>query len=122
MRNLAEAGVNFEAKLVNTLSDYVSALVKKKFALIIADERADAAEAGTDDLSVFEIAEQVSPGAVFILLCDRVDTAVESDLETSKRMHISRRDVHLIQRVLTRVGNDPQGKETDALDSLSSKV
>ncbi|MHC1725106.1 MAG: hypothetical protein AB9866_03660 [Syntrophobacteraceae bacterium] len=73
VRELARAGLPFEAKLVGTLSEYVAALVRSKFDIILADDRAVPPHAGPDQLSLFEITREISPGTPFIMLCGSSD-------------------------------------------------
>ncbi len=70
IRELAATGVEFEARLVSTLSEYVSALARLKFDIVIADERADLPVTKADQLSLFGITEEMSPGTPFLLLCE----------------------------------------------------
>lgn len=70
IRELAATGVEFEARLVSTVSEYVSALARLKFHLVIADERADLPVTKADQLSLFDITEEMSPGTPFLLLCE----------------------------------------------------
>jgi hypothetical protein len=108
IRRLAEAGVNFEAKLVKTQAEYVSALVKQKYSLIIADERAGTPLAGTDELSLFQIAEQISPGTPFVLLRDHtVETAYETAADPANFSVVSLRDLHRLQSVINRALSIP---------------
>jgi hypothetical protein len=105
IRGLAEAGVNFEAKLVKTIEEYVSALVKAKFALIIADKRAVTEGPAAEDLSLFQIAEQISPGTPFVLLYDPMDPAPETGDNAINFRALSRQDLHLLQSVIHRAIN-----------------
>ena len=105
IRGLAEAGVNFEAKLVKTHAEYVSALIKAKFALIIADERAVTEGSGGEDLSLFQIAEQISPGTPFLLLYDPMDPAPETGDKAVNFWTLSRQDLHLLHSVIHRAIN-----------------
>lgn len=70
IQELAATGVDFEARLVSTVSEYVSALARLKFHIVIADERADLPVTKADQLSLFGITEEMSPGTPFILLCE----------------------------------------------------
>ena len=106
IHELAESGVNFEAKLVRTQAEYVSALVKVKYGLIIADERAETAGAGTDDLSLYQIAEQISPGTAFVLLSDRTDTAAEAAVEATNFSTMSRNDLYQLRNIINSALND----------------
>jgi hypothetical protein len=81
IRKLAETGLEFEAKLVRTHHDYVSALATRNFDLIIADDRAELSR--PDALSSLEIAEELSPGIPFVLLCS--STSVFSRAENPLR-------------------------------------
>ena len=100
IRGLAEAGVNFEAKLVKTIEEYVSALVKAKFALIVADDRAVAKGPVAENLSLFQIAEQISPGTPFVLLYDPMDSAPETGDKAANFWTLSRQDLHLLHSVI----------------------
>lgn len=100
IRGLAEAGVNFEAKLVKTTEEYVSALVKARFALIVADDRAVTEGSAAEDLSLFQIAEQISPGTPFVLLYDPMDTAPETGDKAVNFWTLSRQDLHLLHSVI----------------------
>jgi hypothetical protein len=109
IRELAETGVNFEAKLVRTLEEYVSALVKAEFALIIADERAETAGTGSEDLSLFQIAEQISPGTPFVLLRDTAEKSIETAVEAVNFTSVPRQDLHRLQSVIDRALNNFDG-------------
>jgi len=100
MRELAATGVNFEAKLVKTHAEYVSALVRAKFGLIIADQRAEAA--GSEDLSLFGIAEEIAPGTPFVLLYDPVHPVPETLDNAANFSTLSLLDLHLLQSVILR--------------------
>jgi hypothetical protein len=102
IRGLAATGVDFEAKLVKTHAQYVSALVKTKFALVIVDERAETEGSGVDDLSLFQIAEEISPGTPFVLLYDPMDPAPETGDKPVNFSTLSRQDLHLLQSVVRR--------------------
>jgi hypothetical protein len=102
IRGLAATGVNFEAKLVKTHAEYVSALVKAKFALIIADERAVTEGSGAEDLSLFQIAEQISPGTPFVFLYDPMDPAPETGDKAVNFWTLSLQDLHLLHSVIHR--------------------
>jgi hypothetical protein len=102
IRGLAETGVNFEAKLVKTHAEYVSALVKAKFALIIADERAVTEGSSAEDLSLFQIAEQITPGTPFVLLYDPMDPAPETADKALNFWTLSRKDLHLLNSLIHR--------------------
>jgi len=67
---LARSGLEFEARLVRTESEYVSALVHSKFHIIVVDRFADFRRAGPDDLSALDIARELAPGIPFLLLED----------------------------------------------------
>ena len=100
MRELAATGVNFEAKLVKTHAEYVSALVKAKFGLIIADQRAETR--GSEDLSLFAIAQEIAPGTPFVLLFDPTHPAPEALENAANFSILSMRDLHLLQSVILR--------------------
>jgi hypothetical protein len=100
MRELAASGVNFEAKLVKTHTEYVSALVKARFALIVADQRAETS--GVEDLSLFEIAEELAPGTPFVLLYDPLAPAPPILENAVNFSTLSLRDLHLLQSVMHR--------------------
>ncbi len=102
IRGLAAGGINFEAKLVKTHAEYVSAVVKAKFALIIADERAVTEGPGAEDLSLFQIAEQISPGTPFVLLYDPTGRAPETGDKAVNFWTLSRQDLHLLPGVIHR--------------------
>jgi hypothetical protein len=102
MRALAEARVDFEAKLVKTHEEYVSALLKTKFALIIADERAVTKRPGAEDLSLFQIAEEISPGTPFALLYDPMDPPAETRDRAANFWTLSRQDLHLLHDMIQR--------------------
>lgn len=68
VRHLAETGFQFEAKLVKTTTEYVSALVRTTYDLIIADENIGWYNPGQDEFSPFEIADEIAPGVPFLLL------------------------------------------------------
>jgi hypothetical protein len=70
VRLLAESGFKFEAKLVKTTTEYVSALVKTTFNLVIADENIAWYKPGEDALSPFEIAQEIAPGVPFLLIAN----------------------------------------------------
>jgi hypothetical protein len=107
VHELAESGVNFEAKLVRTPEEYVSALVNKKFSFIVADERAETADAGADELSLYQIAEQISPGTAFVLLSDRTDAADGAAAKAPNFSTISRDDLYRLTDLINRALNDP---------------
>ena len=102
IRGLAATGINFEAKLVKTHAKYVSALVKAKFALVIVDERAEAKGSGAEDLSLFQIVEEISPGTPFVLLCDPLEPASETADKPGNFRTLSRQNLHLLQSVVQR--------------------
>jgi|SRR5208283_6123722 len=102
IRGLAATGVDFEAKLVKTHAQYVSALVNTKFALVIVDERAETEGSGADDLSLFQIVEEISPGTPFVLLYDPLDPAPETGDKAVNFWTLSRQDLHLLQSVVRR--------------------
>ncbi len=102
IRGLAEAGVDFEAKFVKTIEEYVSALVKAKFALIIADQRAVTERSGVEDLSFFQIAEEISPGTPFVLLYDAMYPVPETGDKAENFWTLSRQDLHLLHSVIHR--------------------
>jgi hypothetical protein len=105
MHRLAESGIDFEAKLVRTQAEYVSALVKAKFGLIVADERAETVGAAADDLSLYEIAEHFSPGTEFVLISDLTDKAAETS-RPANLTTISRTDLHRLKDILDRAVKD----------------
>ena len=70
MQALAGSGLEFEARLVRTESEYVSALVNAKFHIIVADRFADFRRTGPDDLSALDIARELAPGIPFLLVGD----------------------------------------------------
>jgi hypothetical protein len=107
IRELAEIGVEFEARLVRTHAEYVSALVRGKFALIIADARAETA-AGAEDVSLHQIAQQISPGTAFVLLCD--PTEREAGENSNSFSFVSRKDLHRLKSVINRT---LRGSDTD---------
>ena len=100
MRELAASGVNFEAKLVKTHAEYVSALVKARFSLIIADQRAEIAR--VEDLSLFGIAEELAPGTPFVLLYDPLAPALPIIENAANFSTLSLQDLHLLQSVMHR--------------------
>ena len=102
IRGLAATGVDFEAKLVKTHAQYVSALVKTKFALVIVDERAETEGSSADDLSLFQIAQEISPGTPFVLLYDPRDPAPETGDKAVNFSALSRQDLHLLKSVVRR--------------------
>jgi hypothetical protein len=103
VHELAKTGVKFEAKLVKTHVEYVSALVRAKFVLIVADEKAETAGASEDELSLYEIAAQISPGTAFVRISDRDDAAAGSAGYTT----ITRSDLHRLKDIIDRALNDP---------------
>ena len=106
VHELAKSGINFEAKLVRTQAEYVSALVKAKFGLIVADERAESPGAFEGELSLYEIARQISPGTAFVLISERTDMASEVPQATSFTT-LSRNDLHQLKDIVNRALNDP---------------
>jgi DNA-binding NtrC family response regulator len=102
IRELAATGVEFEARLVKTLAEYVSALVRGKFALIIADARAETAGAGAEDVSLYRIAQEISPGTPFVLLCDPTDQARETGEKANNFSFMSPKDLHRLKSVINR--------------------
>lgn len=70
VRLLAGTGLQFEAKLVRTTTEYVSALVRSTFNLVIADENIPWYKPEKDDLSPFEIAQEIAPGVPFLLIAE----------------------------------------------------
>jgi len=119
---LAEAGVNFEAKLVKTQAEYVSALVKARFNLIIADEQAETAGAREDDLSLFKIAEQIALGTQFVLICDSVDNEAETVERADNFSTISRQDLRQLKNVIDRALSKPDRGEPGAPQTSNAKT
>lgn len=71
VRHLTGTGFQFEAKLVKTTTEYVSALIRTTFNLIIADENISWYNPGEEDeLSPFEIAREIAPGVPFLLIAE----------------------------------------------------
>jgi hypothetical protein len=79
VRHLAGTGIQFEAKLVKTTTEYVSALVRTTYDLIIADENITWYHRGEDDLSPFEIAQQIAPGVPFLSIAEPFSEDREPD-------------------------------------------
>ena len=109
IRELAAIGFEFEARLVKTHAEYVSALVTGKFALIIADARAETA-AGAEDISLYHIAQEISPGTAFVLLCDPSDRQPEAGENANSFSFVSRKDLHRLKSVINRALS---GSDTD---------
>lgn len=70
VRELSSAGVEFEAKLVRNESEYVSALLRGQFQLIVIGSRADFKRSAPEDLSAREIACELAPSAAFVQIED----------------------------------------------------
>lgn len=102
IRELAAAGVEFEARLVKTHEEYVSALVRGKFALIVADARAETPGAGAGEMSLHGIAQEISPGTPFVLLCDHTDPEGETAEKANGFSFVSRKDLHRLKSVIIR--------------------
>jgi DNA-binding NtrC family response regulator len=119
---LAETGVNFEAKLVKTQAEYVSALVKARFSLIIADEWAETVGAREDDLSLFKIAEQISPGTQFVLVCDSVEKEAENAERANNFSTISRQDLRQLKNVIDRALCNPDRGEPGAPQTSTAEI
>ena len=107
IRELAATGVEFEVRLVKTHAEYVSALVRGKFTLIIADARAETAEAGTEDMSLYLIAQEISPGTPFVLLCDPTDEAHQAGEKANTFSFVSRNNLHRLKSVINQTLNSP---------------
>ena len=69
---LAATGIEFEAKLVKTESEFISALARRKFDLIIADRGAGPAVSDPSGLSASEIAMQLAPDVPFVSIGEPV--------------------------------------------------
>ncbi|MGA2401336.1 MAG: hypothetical protein ABSG91_06485 [Syntrophobacteraceae bacterium] len=109
IRELAATGADFEARFVKTHAEYVSALATAKFALIIVDGRAEtAAGAGAEDLSLHQIAEEISPGTPFVLLCDPADPARETGEKATNFSFVSQQNLHQLPSVIDRFFNMDQ--------------
>ncbi|MGO9313505.1 MAG: hypothetical protein ACLQDI_12295 [Syntrophobacteraceae bacterium] len=102
IRELAATGVEFEVRLVKTHAEYVSALVRGKFALVIADARAETAGAGSEDMSLYRIAQEISPGTSFVLLCDPTDQAHQTCEKANTFSFVSRKNLDLLKSVISR--------------------
>ncbi len=102
IRELAATGAEFEVRLVKTQAEYVSALVRGKFALVIADARAETAGAGAEDMSLYRIAQEISPGTPFVLLCDSMDQARQTGEKANTFSFVSRKDLHRLKSVINR--------------------
>ena len=87
---------------MKTHAEYVSALVRGKFALIIADARAETAGAGAEDISLYHIAQEISPGTSFVLLCDSTDQERETGENVNSFSFVSRKDLHRLKSVINR--------------------
>ncbi len=105
---LAATGTDFEARFVKTHAEYASALATAKFALIIADGRAETAGAGSEDLSLYQIAEEISPGTPFVLLCDPTDPARRTGEKTTNLSFVSRQNLRQLSSVINRFFNRDQ--------------
>ncbi len=70
VRHMAETGLQFEATLVKSETEYASSLVKKQFDIIITDERADFKASGPEHLSAFDIAAELAPDVPFVAICE----------------------------------------------------
>ena len=103
VHELAKTGTDFEVKLVRTQAEYVSALVKKRFVLVLADERAQTPDASAQDLSLFEIAEQISPGTAFALIGNPAGTSAESASFTT----VARNDLNRLKDIINSALNYP---------------
>jgi hypothetical protein len=75
---------------------------KAKLALITADERAVTEGPGAEDLSLFQIAEQISPGTPFVLLYDPMDPAPETGDKAVNFWTLSIQDLRLLNSVIER--------------------
>lgn len=102
VRSLAETPFEFEAKLVKTSAEYVSALAGGKFDLIIADQKADPAPPGSEDLSLFQIAEEIAPGTPVLLLCETQDPEPRAECEGGC-FRLPWRRLHALETVLADV-------------------
>ena len=111
IRELAAIGFEFEARLVKTHAEYVSALVRGKFALIIADARAETA-AGAEDISLYHIAQEISPGTAFILLCNSTEQESAAGENANSFSFVSRKDLHRLKSVINRTlsGSDIESR------------
>ncbi len=99
VRELASSGCEFEAKLVRTLPEFVRALVSKKVDLVIADMKSDASSG--EELTIFEIVEELSPGTPLISLLDSQES---SQPEDKKHAHsLGRRELDRLKEVIRNV-------------------
>ncbi len=112
IRELAATGIEFEARLVKTQAEYASALVRGKFAVIIADARAETPGAHAEDLSLFRIAQELSPGTPFVLLCDPADPAGETGEMANTLSFVSRKNLHRLKSVIIRTLSSSDGDES----------
>lgn len=113
VRELASAGLEFEAKLVKTHQEYVSSLVSRTFDLVIADERAETSEAdvpSSENLSLYQIADEIRPGIPFLLLCDSLNTPTPSDNPDEPFFRASRLDVGRLGRTVRSICAERKGK------------
>ena len=102
VRHLSGTGFEFEARLVRTPSEYVSAIIKTTFRLIIADENTPWENSAEDDLSPLEIAREIAPGVPFLLITESAACDVDSSIGRGA-YYISRQDLHQIAPVIRKI-------------------
>ncbi|MFZ2445395.1 MAG: hypothetical protein WAW37_03480 [Syntrophobacteraceae bacterium] len=97
---LTGTGVEFEATLVKSESEFVSSLLRKKFDVIIVDGHADFHLSGSDHLAAFEIARELIPNIPFVLIGESRSGPGESERAQAGCVHIPRQELHLLGSVI----------------------
>lgn len=103
VRHIAETGLEFEATLVKSETDYACSLVRKQFDVIVADERADFSASGPEHLSSFEIAAEVAPGVPFVILCESQGGATDTGPGKAGFFSIQRQELNLLGPLLRKL-------------------
>lgn len=94
IRELSGAGIELEMHLVRSSREFASALLRKNFDLIIVDPDG-VSEPNPDDLSFFEIAQELAPHIPFLLI--PAPEAVAKMAASSETLHsVSKNALHLL--------------------------
>ncbi len=103
VRQMAETGLEFEAALVNSETDFASSLINKQFDIVIADERADFTLSGPEHLSALDIALEIAPDVPFVVVGEPKCFSDAAEPFKAGRFRIERQSLELLGPLLRKL-------------------